>query len=160
MGENILLPVPEFDKRSPFDYRNLGCVILERTEDGLNKIGNSSGRLVHLYTCNQFSISMSQFLTPADVPDKIVTLRQASLDSSLGKHKLNCYCTSGCLSNSCKCRRSNRICNSNCHILTSTSHSATAGLQWEWESWLSYGNFHMRILWVFPQKTCGNGMGM
>ena len=101
---------------SPFDYRNLGCVILERTEDGLYRIGNSSsGRLAHSYTCNQFSISMSQFLTPADVPNKIVTLRQALLDSSLGKHKLNCNCTSGCLSNRCKCKRSNRICNSNCH---------------------------------------------
>ena len=79
VGENIILPVPEFDKRSPFDYRNLGCVILKRTEDCLYRIENSSERLADLYTCNQFSISMSQFLTPADVPDKNVTLRQASL---------------------------------------------------------------------------------
>ena len=42
VGENILLPVPEFDKRSPFHYCNLGYVILERTENGLYRIGNSS----------------------------------------------------------------------------------------------------------------------
>ena len=52
---------------------------------------------------------MSQVLTPADVPDKTVTVRQTTLDSSLGKHKLNCNCTSGRLSNRCKCKRSNRI---------------------------------------------------
>ena len=27
VGENFLLPVSEFDKRSPFDYRNLGFKI-------------------------------------------------------------------------------------------------------------------------------------
>ena len=60
VGENILLPVPEFDKSSPFYYRNLGCVILGSTEDGLYQIGNPSGRLARSYSCNQFSFSMSQ----------------------------------------------------------------------------------------------------
>ena len=52
VGENFLLPVSEFDKRSPFDYRNLGFVKLRRTEDGLYQIGNPPERLSHSYSCN------------------------------------------------------------------------------------------------------------
>ena len=35
---STVLPVPEFDENSPFDYRSLDCEILERTEDGCTEL--------------------------------------------------------------------------------------------------------------------------
>ena len=115
IGENVLLPIPEVDKRSPFDPQNIPGVVLSSTVDGFYQIGTSAGRLENHYTAGQFEPSLSFFLTHEDVPDKNVTLRAAILHSSLGSHKQFCNCTSGCLSNKCKCRKLRRTCTSKCH---------------------------------------------
>ena len=83
----MLLPIPEVDKRSPFDPQNLPGVVLSSTDDGFYKIGTSSGRLENHYTAGQLELSLSFFLRQEDVPDKSVTLREAILHSSLGIHK-------------------------------------------------------------------------
>ena len=45
IGDNILVHVPEVDKRSPFDPPNISGVITERNEEGYLKIGTSAGTL-------------------------------------------------------------------------------------------------------------------
>ena len=42
IGDNILLPIPEVDKRSPFDPPNLPGVITHRSEEGYYKIGTQA----------------------------------------------------------------------------------------------------------------------
>ena len=114
-GENVLIPIPTLDRRSPFDPQNLPGVILEIRDDGMYRIGTVSGVLDSMYMASQFQPSMSKFITPEDVPDKQVSLREAILHSSFGKHRLQCNCTGDCNSNRCKCRKSGRTYNSKCH---------------------------------------------
>ena len=114
-GENVLIPIPTLDRKSPFDPQNLPGVILEIRDDGMHRIGTAAGALDSMYMASQFQPSMSKFITPEDVPDKQISLREAILHSSFGKHRLQCNCTGGCNSNRCKCRKSGRTCNSKCH---------------------------------------------
>ena len=118
-GENVLIPIPTLDRRSPFDPKNLPGVILEIRDDGMHRIGTAAGVLDSMYMASQFQPSMSvptvNFFTPEDVSDKPVSLREAILYSSFGKHRLQCNCTGGCDSNRCKYRKSDRTCNSKCH---------------------------------------------
>ena len=110
IGDNILVHVPEVDKRSPFDPPNISG-IMERNEEGYLKIGTSEGTLDRSYLPSEVEFSFSHFLSLEDVPNVIVTLRKAVLASSLGKSRLFCHCTSGCGSNRCRCRRLGKICN-------------------------------------------------
>ena len=112
IGNNVLLPIPEVDKRSPFDPLNLPGVITHRSEEGYYKIGTQAGELDRCYLSTEFEFTPSNFLSPEEVPESIVTLRKAILVSSLGKNRLACNCTSGCGSNRCRCRRSEKLCNS------------------------------------------------
>ena len=115
IGDNILLPIPEIDKRSPFDPPNLPGVITHRSEEGYYKIGTQAGTLDRCYLSTECEFSQSKFLSPEEVPESIVTLRKAILVSSLGKSRLVCNCTSGCGSNRCRCRRNQKLCSSKCH---------------------------------------------
>ena len=113
--ENVLLPIPQVDKRSPFDPQKLLGVVLSRTDDGFYQIGTAAARLENRYISGQFELSLSFFLTQNEVPDKSVTLREAILHSSLRSHKQFCNCTGCCISNKCKCKNSKRTCSSKCH---------------------------------------------
>ena len=115
VGDNIVLPIPEVDKRSPFDPSNLPGVILNRSEEGVYRIGTSAGRLDRCYIGTEFDITHSHFLLPTDVPDIEVSLRSAVFRASLGNRRQFCTCTSGCSTNRCRCRRNNSLCNSRCH---------------------------------------------
>ena len=115
IGDNIILPIPVVDKRSPFDPPNLAGVITNGSEEGYYKIGTLAGTLDRSYLSTEIELSHSKFLLPKDVPETTVTLRQAILSSSLGKHRLYCSCISGCGSNRCRCRRAKNTCNSKCH---------------------------------------------
>ena len=107
--ENVLLPILELDKRSPFDPQKLPGIVLSRTDDGFYQIGTAAGRLENRYTSGQFELSLSFFLTQDEVPDKSVTLREAIIHSSLGSHKQFCNCTGGCVSKKCKCRNQRKL---------------------------------------------------
>ena len=85
IGDNILVHVPEVDKRSPFDPPNISGVITERNEEGYLKIGTSAGTLDRSYFPSEVEFSFSHFLSLEDVPNVIVTLPKAVLASSLGK---------------------------------------------------------------------------
>ena len=58
IGENVLLPIPQVDKRSPFDPQNLPGVILNCTDQGLYQIGTAAGRLEDQYTGGQLEVSL------------------------------------------------------------------------------------------------------
>ena len=115
VGENVLIPIPTVDKRSPFDPQNLPGVVLSHTGDGCYQIGTAAGRLEKQYTAGQFDLSLSYFMASDDVPNKTVTLREAVLQSSLGRYRQFCSCTGGCVTNKCRCKRGKRTCNSKCH---------------------------------------------
>ena len=84
IGDSILLPIPEVDKRSPFEPPNFPGVITHRSEEGYYKIGTQAGTLDRCYLSTEFEFSHSSFLSPEEVPGSIVTLRKAILLSSLG----------------------------------------------------------------------------
>ena len=44
-GENVLIPFPTLDRRSPFDPQHLPGVILEIRDDGMHRIGTAAGAL-------------------------------------------------------------------------------------------------------------------
>eukprot|EP00800_Vazella_pourtalesii_P021151 TRINITY_DN7712_c0_g1_i3.p1 TRINITY_DN7712_c0_g1~~TRINITY_DN7712_c0_g1_i3.p1 ORF type:complete len:119 (-),score=13.90 TRINITY_DN7712_c0_g1_i3:47-403(-) len=101
IGENVLLPIPQVDKRSHFDPQNLPGVILNCNDEGLYQIGTTAGRLEAQYTGGQLELSLSFFIAIEEVPNKAITLREAILHSSHGKHHQFCD--------------SKRTCNSKCH---------------------------------------------
>ena len=53
-GENVLIPIPTLDRRSPFDPQNLPGVILEIQDDGMHRIGTAAGVLDSMYMASQF----------------------------------------------------------------------------------------------------------
>ena len=84
-GENVLIPIPTLDRRSPFDPQNLPGVILEFRDDGMHRIGTTAGSLDSMYMASQFQPPISKFITLEDVPDKQVSLREAILHSLFGR---------------------------------------------------------------------------
>ena len=43
--ENIMIPIPLLDKRSPFDPENIPGLILELQDDGMSRVGTVAGIL-------------------------------------------------------------------------------------------------------------------
>ena len=48
VGDNVLVPVPLVDKRSPVDPLNAPGDVLQRSENGMYKIGTTAGVLNNL----------------------------------------------------------------------------------------------------------------
>ena len=63
IGDNILLPIPEVNKRSPFDPPNLPGLITHRSEEGYYKIGTQAGTFDVCYPSTEFEISHSSFVS-------------------------------------------------------------------------------------------------
>ena len=63
-GENVSIPIPTLDRRSPFDPQNVPGVILEIRDDGMHHIGTTAGVLDSMYMASQFQPSISKFITP------------------------------------------------------------------------------------------------
>ena len=115
VGDNIVLSVPEVDKRSPFDPPNILGIVLHRSEEGFYRIGTKAGRINRLYIGTEFDLTHGHFLMPEDVPDIDVSFRSAVFRESLSNRKQFCNCTSGCRTNRCRCKSSSIKCNSRCH---------------------------------------------
>ena len=115
VGDNIVLSVPEVDKRSPFDPPNILGLVLHRSEEGFYRIGTKAGRIDRLYIGTEFDRTQGHFILPSDVPDVEVSLRSAVFRESLSNRRQFCNCTSGCGTNRCKCRSSSFKCNSSCY---------------------------------------------
>ena len=115
VGDNIVLNIPEVDKRSPFDPPNILGVILNRSEEGYYRIGTKAGRIDRLYIGTEFDLTHGHFLSSDDVPDIDVSFRSAVFRESLSNRRQFCNCTSGCRTNRCRCKSANIKCNSKCH---------------------------------------------
>ena len=113
IGDNILIPIPVFDKRSPFDSPNLADVIAGISEDGYYKIGTASGTLDRRYLSTEIVFILLKISLACCLEIKLNCLTSTSnLFHFSRKNRLYCSCTSGCNTNRCKCRRATNICNS------------------------------------------------
>ena len=71
IGDNIIIPIPVVDKRSPFDPPNLAGVITGNSEDGYYNIATVSGTLERGYLSTEIELSFSKLcycLTPTSNP--------------------------------------------------------------------------------------------
>lgn len=117
IGDTVMVPVPDVD-RGKSDFRNIEAVVLTVEENGVYKLGTKHGLLNSHYARNQFTPCLEKFLDIKDLEtDKEISLREAARYQSVGTGQgiFHCTCKKNCLNKTCKCYRSNRICNSRCH---------------------------------------------
>ena len=119
VGDKVLLPVDGVDLGAA-DAENLLCIILERIPDSIQfRLGYKAGKLDQTYPFNV--LTKTELVTPFnidDVPDKVVSVRQAVSTISIagGQGFKMCRCVDGkCNGGRCGCHRDNRKCNSKCH---------------------------------------------
>ena len=86
VGDKVLLPVDGVDLGAA-DAENLLCIILERILDSIQfRLGCKAGKLDQ--TCPFNVLTKTELVTPFnidDVPDKVVSVRQAVSTISIGK---------------------------------------------------------------------------
>ena len=117
VGDNVRVPIPKVD-RGRTDPGNVIGVVTEITEHGSYKVGTKRGQLKGALSRNLVEkCSQNVFLSPKDVPDSELSVRQAAAQESIGHGQgfLHCGCKTGCQNGRCKCKKSNRLCNSRCH---------------------------------------------
>ena len=117
VGDNVAVPVPEFD-RGKADPPNVIGIILKIDKDGYTigtKVGVINGKLAR----NQFEYTEFTGLSKDDVSFDMLSLREIvraqSLCGGQGYHR--CYCRSikSCLSKRCSCLKAGRPCSTACH---------------------------------------------
>ena len=117
-GDNVALPVPAVD-RGKCDPKNMLGVIIAKTADENFKIGVKAGTLKGTYSRNSFALCARKHISPDDIPNKSVSLREATkILPSGGQGFFHCECKKSgkrCENNRCKCFKNKRICNSRCH---------------------------------------------
>jgi hypothetical protein len=115
VGDNVLVPVPEFD-RGRSDPANLIGVILNKTA-GSFKVGTKAGILSGKFSRNQLEGIKFNGFTNRNVPDEEITIRTAvrTLSVGHGQGYKRCHCSSTCLTKRCSCMKAGIRCNSACH---------------------------------------------
>ncbi|CAG2199865.1 unnamed protein product [Mytilus edulis] len=118
VGDNVTVPIPSVD-RGRGDPRNLLCIVLEhdQTNDQF-KLGSKDGILNGSYSRNQFTFSPIHSLALQDANTLVeLSVREAARQQSIGDGQgfLKCACKTGCVRKTCKCVKSNVLCNSRCH---------------------------------------------
>ena len=75
------------------------------------------GALSGMYARNQFNPISERFLTPEQVPDQQMGIREVARLHSMsgGQGVFHCSCNTKCETKRCKCKRDGRTCNSRCH---------------------------------------------
>ena len=101
------------------EFSNIKAVVVRIEDNGTYKLGTKHGLIKQLFTRNQFTPCVENFLDVTDVPisqEKEVSVREvAKLDSiGTGQGFIKCSCKSSCTKNRCKCVKSLQICNSHC----------------------------------------------
>ena len=117
VGDNVRVAIPKVD-RGHADPPNLLAVITECNEYGGYVVGTDKGRLKGAQPWNALEkCKQNVFLSPEDVPDSELSLRQTVTEQSIGGGKgfLHCNCRTGCHNGRCKCKKSNVLCNNRCH---------------------------------------------
>lgn len=116
IGQTVKIKIPEVD-RSKVDARTLLAVVLQVVDEDYYRLGTKAGTLSQLFTRNQFTLCEENFLESAIIPDNEIGIRQAVSQLSLtgGQGLIRCDCLKKCITNRCKCRSKNVLCNSRCH---------------------------------------------
>lgn len=117
INSTVLVEVPKVD-RGPLDSKNIVAKVIEK-RNGLYRVGTSAGVIKDWLPRNALQISPGPKLND-DIPDKILSLRGASSESSPfgGQGFKMCNCSKSkvqCKSNRCACKKSNLLCTSKCH---------------------------------------------
>ncbi|CAG2205572.1 unnamed protein product [Mytilus edulis] len=151
VGDNVTVPIPSVD-RGRGDQRNLLCIVLEhdQTNDQF-KLGTKDGILNGSYSRNQFTFSPIRSLALQDVNTQAeLSVTEAARQQSVGDGPgfLKCACKTGCVRKTCKCVKSNVLCNSRCH--NSLSCLINDGTSWA----------HVRCAWWIPEVKIGNATEM
>ena len=116
IGQTVKVKIPEVD-RSKVDARTLLAVVLKVVDGEFYRLGTKAGTLSQLFTRNQFTLCEENFLKSAIIPENEIGIRQAVSQLSLtgGQGLIRCDCLKKCITNRCKCRSKNVLCNSRCH---------------------------------------------
>lgn len=116
VGDNVTIPIPDVDKPKGA-LRNIIAVVLLKTDDNMYQLGTKNGVIQHLYTRSEFDLCKQKFLDVNAVKkDKQISLRQAASSASGSiQGFFMCKCAKKCLTNLCKCKKNNVLCNSKCH---------------------------------------------
>jgi hypothetical protein len=117
VGDNVLVPVSEFD-RGRADPPNLIGIVLRKETKGY-KIGTRAGVLQGIFARNQIEMTRYKGLKADMVQDqeKELSVRTAVRALSIGKGqgKKRCTCKTGCISARCSCFSAGFDCTSACH---------------------------------------------
>ena len=103
------------------DSRNIKGVVLVIINNGY-RIGTKVGTIVGLMSRNQIEKIEGNSLTLLDIPENTeFSVRKAArlLSLSGGQGHVHCSCRGGCKTGTCKCKRSNILCNSRCYATAS-----------------------------------------
>ena len=116
VGDNVTIPIERPDKMNSLGQQNVLGVVTGVSED-VYTIGTTYGTLDSSYTRNQFGLCTSnRFLQPSEIPETTLSQTTVMRNSSLGIVEGSfCRCLN-CKTNRCACRKSNRTCNTKCHL--------------------------------------------
>jgi len=124
LGTVVLVPVAEVDRHKT-DVKHVPGVVVEVTEHFFYRVGVIGGILNDAYL--QESLLVEPRTQPAiyglqDVLANWKDMKNISLRAALaeisptgGQGFTKCGCKGSCDSNSCKCKKTNVMCNSRCH---------------------------------------------
>ena len=117
VGDNVRVAIPKVD-RGRADPPNMLAVITSCDDHGGYVVGTDKGRVKGSLPWNALEkCKQNVFLSPEDVPDADLSIRQTVTKQSFGGGQgfTRCSCRAGCQNGRCKCKRSNVLCNSRCH---------------------------------------------
>ena len=117
VGDNVRIGIPKVD-RGRSDPPSVIGVVTDINEHGSYKVGTKHGRVKGALSRNLVEkCRQNTFLSPEDVPDSELSIRQTAAQGSIGHGQgfLQCKCKTGCDSLRCTCKKNNLLCNSRCH---------------------------------------------
>ena len=117
VGDNVRVAIPKVD-RGRADPPNMLAVITSCDDHGGYVVGTDKGRVKGSLPWNALEkCKQNVFISPEDVPDTDLSIRQTVTKQSFGGGQgfMRCSCRAGCQDGRCKCKKNNVLCNSRCH---------------------------------------------
>jgi hypothetical protein len=117
VGDNVLVPVSEFDRGRGDPLNLLGVVVETNDTNGNVKVGTKAGFIQGWLSRSQVEFSKQVLLKARGVPSTEVTIRSAvrTLSVGSGQGYKRCQCKGSCLTKRCSCFKEGNLCNSACH---------------------------------------------
>jgi uncharacterized protein Veg len=124
VGNIVQIGLSDVDS-TKVDSKNLTLVVVEITEKGRYRLAAKNGVLKNVYPRHVISLVKNATKELMGLEDAYngwrgmskITEREVARANSIveGQGMVKCSCKGNCNSNSCKCRKAGRICNSRCH---------------------------------------------